>query len=72
MNKCEAIAASMFLSHWPENMDYKTLMQRLKADDFGDDEGDIDIWYPFEVFPGDAVAIFIDELHQTLLKNFGI
>lgn len=72
MNKFEWVALSTFLTYWPEDIDYSTLIHRLKEEDFGQDENAIEVWYPFEGAEGRSIALFIDDLHCTLKNTFTI
>ena len=75
MNSFELTAASTFLSYWPDEIEYSTLIHRLEHDELGnDDDADdaIDIWQPFECYPGSFIAESIETLHHRLVKTFHI
>lgn len=52
MNPFELTAASTFLSYFPDDIEYSTLINRLNNDELGTDDNVIDFWQPFEYYPG--------------------
>ena len=72
MNSFELTAASTFLSYFPDDIEYATLINRLNNDELGDDDDAIDFWQPFEYHPGVFIAECIETLHHQLVKTFHI
>lgn len=72
MNAFELTAASTYLSYFPDDIDYSVLIKRLNNDELGIDDDAIDIWQPFEYYPGSFIAESIGTLHDRLVKTFHI
>ena len=72
MNAFELTAVSTFLSYWPDEIEYSTLIHRLINDELEIDDDAIDIWQPFENYPGSFIAESIETLHDQLVKTFHI
>ncbi|MBA2710267.1 MAG: hypothetical protein H0U57_06725 [Tatlockia sp.] len=70
MNDFEEIAVSTFLSYWPDEIEYSTLLSRLVREEFGENEDSIEIWQPFEYYPGEFIVKCIETLHHCLVKTF--
>ena len=70
MNAFELTAVSTFLSYWPDEIEYSTLIHRLNNDEI--DEDAIGIWQPFENYPGSFITESIETLHDQLVKTFHI
>jgi ADP-heptose:LPS heptosyltransferase len=66
MNAFEYSAASSFLCEWPEDMDFRTLIQCLRNDDINE----IIIWQPFENYSGEYIAGCIDNQLIGLMDSF--
>ena len=72
MNSFELTAVSTFLSYFPDDIEYSTLINRLNNDELGTDDDAIDLWQPFEYYPGVFIAECIETLHDRLVKTFHI
>lgn len=72
MNEYELAAVSTFLSYWPDEMDYPTLIKRLNNNELETEDDVIDIWQPFEYYPGEFIAECIDTLHYRLIHTFQV
>lgn len=72
MNVFELTAVSTFLSHWSDEIEYSTLIYRLNNDELETDDDEMDIWQPFENYPGSFIAESIETLHEQLVKTFHI
>ncbi|MBA2710085.1 MAG: hypothetical protein H0U57_05800 [Tatlockia sp.] len=71
MNAFEETAVSTFLSYWPDEIEYSTLISRLASEELGEEEEDfIAIWQPFEYYPGEFIAECIETLHHRLVTTF--
>ena len=72
MNAFELTAVSTFLSYWSDEIEYSTLIHRLNNDELEIDDDAIDIWKPFENYPGSFIVESIETLHAQLVKTFHI
>lgn len=70
MNAFEATAVSTFLSYWHDEIEYSTLIHRLKSDELGSAEDSLRVWQPFECYPGEFIAEWIDLLYRQLVITF--
>lgn len=70
MNTYQYIAAGTYLNYWPDEIDYQTLIKRLKDDDFGLDDDAIEPVYYFEGHCGLFLAECISSLTTTLISSF--
>lgn len=72
MNSFELTAASTFLSYFPDDIEYQTLINQLNNDEFGTDDDAIELCQPFEYYPGAFIAECIETLHNQLVRRFHI
>ena len=72
MNAFEMTAVSTFLSYWPDEIEYSTLIERLNNEELGTDDDAIDFWQPFEYYPGAFIVECIETLHHRLVTTFHI
>ena len=72
MNSFELAAASNFLSYFPDEIAYSTLINRLNNDRLGEGNDAIEFWQPFEYYPSVFISECIESLHQTLIRTFEV
>ena len=66
MNAFEYSAVSSFLSEWPEDLDFPTLIQHLRNEEVIG----LTIWQPFENYSGAYIAGCIDDRVIALMDSF--
>lgn len=72
MSPFEQVAAGTYLSYWPDDINFQVLITRLKEEEFGDDEDSIDPVEWMFGYPGEFLAEQINDLKETLKRNFEI
>jgi len=72
MNAFELTAVATFLSYFPDDIEYPTLIDRLTNDEFGADDDAIELWQPFEYYPGIFIVECIETLHNQLVRRFNV
>jgi hypothetical protein len=69
MNAYEFVALNEYLSAYPDDRTFDEVMGMLTGDVI-DETDEVIVWEVFEHMPREAVAEYIDNLKDTLERNF--
>lgn len=65
MNQFQIFALNHFLSDYPDGVSYTDVLRMVE-----ERSDDVVVWEPFERYPPEDVAEFIDALADSLKNNF--